>query len=524
MQKQQQALIDSIQMLKKLHKVYDEEKTMLLNNKSIGGNNGINITELEKATKFFRKRLINIEEKKQGIEKNTVKLKTQLISISKQIMPLNNMLDMPTSEIKIVVTAEKQVSGEIEFTYIIYDASWLPNYDIRIEDVDKPINLIYKAKVKQNTGEKWNNVKLVLSTGNPSINSTKPELSTYYLSFNNYYKNYSNYNQSTPSRPVNGIVRGTITDQSGEALPGATVIVTGDPSVGVVSDMNGNFQLTVPAAYKTLSFSFIGMQTEKRPISSSFMNVKLTNSNISIEEVVITARGVSRLPKHLSGKVAGVNVKGKKSIIPIAIEKRQTSTEFKIKIPYTIPSDNENYDVAMVEYEVPTDYNYYIVPKLSTDAFLVANITDWTELNLLNGNANLYLKGTYQGETFLDLKTFEDTLGISVGRDNDIVVERKMQKEFVSKKLIGTTKKEERAWEIIIKNNKSKAVKLTIEDQYPISKNEDIKVELLEFSGAEKDENTGKLSWKFELAPNEKKSLLIKYSVKYPKNKKVLVE
>ena len=243
-----------------------------------------------------------------------------------------------------------------------------------------------------------------------------------------------------------------------------------------------------------------------------------------LDEVVVVGRKSSKLSRILEGSAAGVRIHSKKELVPLAIEKRQTTTEFEIEIPYSIPSDNQQYDVTMVEYEVPADYHYSAVPKLSTDAYLTAKIKDWTQYEMVDGSAQLFYEGIYQGETFLDLKSLTDTLNISVGRDNDIVIEREIQKDYTRKSTIGTQTKETKAWKIIIKNNKDKAITIKVEDQFPISKINGIKVEQIESSGAKIDETEGKLTWDLTLTPKEKKQLLISYEVKYPKSERVLVD
>lgn len=64
------------------------------------------------------------------------------------------------------------------------------------------------------------------------------------------------------------------------------------------------------------------------------------------------------------------------------------------------------------------------------------------------------------------------------------------------------------------KNNKSESVKITVEDQYPISTTDEIKVDLTESSGAEVDPIEGKLTWKLTLKPGEKKELKFSYTIK----------
>ena len=139
----------------------------------------------------------------------------------------------------------------------------------------------------------------------------------------------------------------------------------------------------------------------------------------------------------------------------MAIEKRQLTTEFQIDIPYTIPSDNQSYDVNLVDYEINANYEYCAVPKLSNNAFLIAKIPDWINYNLLSGTTYIFFKGIYQGESYIDLETSGDTLSVSVGRDKDLLITREIQKDFTSKSITGSTKKEQKAWTITVKNNKS---------------------------------------------------------------------
>lgn len=518
-------ILDSLKMLKSIKVVYNLERDMILSNKAIGGDNGVNISDLQNAAAFFRTRLIEIETKSSEIERKAYKLKNELVDISKQLLELNSELDLPTSQIKIVVSSEKPVESVINLDYIIAEAGWIANYDIRIKDIDSPLNLTYKAKVTQNTGEDWENVNLTLSTGNPSISNYKPDLETYYLTFNNYYANRQS-SIGNDKQPFQGTVYGQITDaETGEPLIGASVVVKGTTQ-GTVSDVNGNYKIDLSIDNRTLVFSYIGYDYNEQYVNSGVFNVALNQSILRLEEVVVVGYGVSSddASDEMQGRASGVSPSKKKVSIPLAIQKRETSTEFKIEVPYSIPSDNHEYDVSMVEYTVPVQYSYSAVPKISDDAFLIAKLTDWTQYNMLNGNANLFFKGVFQGETYLDLKSFEDTLTLSIGRDKDIIIDREIQKDFTSRNFVGNNKKELRAWDVTLKNNKEAAIKITIEDQFPISKTDEITVEQIEQTGAILDKESGKLTWDLELAPNEKKVLTIKYSVKYPKDRKLVVE
>jgi len=522
--KKQRSLTDSIKVLNNLKAVYAQEKTMILSNSSIAGDNGVNINELEQAAIFFRKRLTEIETTTHNLDNTIFDLKSALYMISKQLLELNSKIDLPTSQVKVVVSSETDTKSQLKLDYFIPDASWVPAYDIRISETDKPLDFFYKAKVTQNTDENWENVKLTLSTGNPSLGNNKPELTAYYLTFDNYYKTYSS-NLVAENQPLKGVVSGKITDAvTGEPLIGTTVLVKGT-NKGVVADVNGNYSIELPQGSNTLIFSFIGYKSQEVIANSATLNISMNEDQVALEEVVVVGYGVSGdASQSLSGRVAGVNVVRKKEQIPIAIEKRQLTTEFQIDIPYSIPSDNQPYDVNMVEYEIDAFYEYYAVPKLSNNAFLIAKVPNWINYNLLNGTTYIFFKGIYQGESYIDLDTASDTLSISVGRDKDLIISRDIQKDFVSKSISGASKKEQKAWTISIKNNKSIPVNISIEDQYPVSKVDDIKVDLIEYTGARREESTGKLTWDLSLNPAEKKSLDLRYSVRYPTSRSVIVE
>jgi hypothetical protein len=511
---------DSINILKNLRSVYSQEKEMILTNKSIGGDNGVNINDLQNAASFFRTRLTEIETNSFKIDKKSIALKEKLVDISKQLMEINSKTDLPSSQIKLVISAERAVETKIEVDYLIGDATWTPTYDIRIKDIDNPLVLTYKAKVNQNSGEDWNDVNLTLSTGNPSVSNTKPTLDTYFLTFNNYYSDIKPLYRPSNQRFTGRIEGFVVDDSTGEPLIGCNVMVKGT-TIGTVSDAQGRFALDVPTPNSTISLQYIGYNPMELPAGSSFNGIRLKEASQELEETVVIAYGISE-KKAFSGSAAEASPM--KNIIPIAIQKQQTSTEFKIDVPYTIPSDNKDYDVSMVQYNIPASYSYYAVPKLSDDVYLVARITDWNQYNMLNGNANLFFKDIYQGDSFLDLKSFDDTLTISVGRDKDIIVDREIQKDFTTKNYISNNKRELKGWNINIKNNKSNTINLVVEDQFPISRTADIKVDLLEHSGALTDNETGKVTWNLQINPNEKRVLNLKYSVRYPKDKKVIVE
>ncbi len=204
------------------------------------------------------------------------------------------------------------------------------------------------------------------------------------------------------------------------------------------------------------------------------------------------------------------------------IEVNDLSVSFDIALPYDIPTGGQPQLVDIARHEVPASYRHFAIPKLDTDAFLVAQLSGWEKYNLLNGTANVYFQGTYVGETQLTTQNTNDTLTLSLGRDKKVIVKRERLNEFSSKRFIGSNIRELVTYRITVRNTKPEAIRLTLEDQVPVSQNSDIEVNVEEVSGAKRDQETGKLSWQVDLKPNETRTFDIRFEIKYPKGKTVV--
>src|SRR5665647_496206 len=505
--------------------IIKEELAFLQENRAIGGKNEqISITNLQQVSDFYSNKLTALKLKE--VERNNTiedlnKLKT---NIQNQLKTLSNKKEFPTGEILVKVDARKNGNFSFEISYVVGNAGWFPSYDIRAKIINEPVQLIYKANVKQDTKEDWNNVKLKFSSSDPNVSGVAPELKTYFL----------NYNTLPPTYKLTAnSVSGKVTDNKGEPMPGTVVAVQGT-TIGTVTDQEGKYTITIPNNTSQLSYSFIGYNSQTLPITGNVMNVAMEESAMALDEVVVVGYGIQKklsISNILGGKVAGVSVdksemkiRGTSSLaIPTVQVENQTAVNFEIKTPYTIKSDNKNYTVDIEFYDLPAMYQYFCVPKIEKDAFLIAKIVDWEKYNLLEGEANVFFEETYVGKTLLDVRYASDTLEISLGRDKKVSVNREKIKDFTTKQFIGNKKEETRTWKTTVKNNKNQEINMIVLDQVPVSTAEDIEVNVLNISGAKHDPATGEIKWEFTLNPMDKKELDLKYTVKYPKYKNLII-
>src|SRR5690606_29889251 len=161
------------------------------------------------------------------------------------------------------------------------------------------------------------------------------------------------------------------------------------------------------------------------------------------------------------------------------------------------------------------------VPKLEKEAFLLAEIEDYSKYNLLSGEANIIFEGMYAGKTYIDPNSTSDTLRLSMGRDKKVSVKREKVADKSGSKFLSSYKEQTFTYDLTVKNNKKETVSLMLKDQYPISTDKDIQVELLESDGAKINKETGVLTWELKLKPGESKKLRISYKVRYPKDKPI---
>lgn len=198
-----------------------------------------------------------------------------------------------------------------------------------------------------------------------------------------------------------------------------------------------------------------------------------------------------------------------------------TFREYKIKELYSITSTGKNQRVEIMQHSLPANYTYFSAPKVNTNAYLMAKVANWEQYNILSGQSKIYFEDTYVGAGYIDAKSTEDTLLISLGQDKNIVIERKCLFDQSAKQFIGTKQTKKKSFEITVRNNKMTNVEIEIVDQIPVSKNNEIKVKLNEHSGAAVNEVTGELKWLLNLQATEKTTRTFDFEISYPKNKKI---
>lgn len=151
------------------------------------------ITELRDALAYYRQRLNDINQEWIKAAKTERLLSIQKKDMEERLEKLNNYSKndepvkaekQPEAVVSIMVNADKALAdARIDISYIAAGVSWTPFYELRVDEISKPVQLILKANLTQSTGEKWDKAKLTFSTGKPAAYKVLPILSSWYLGY-----------------------------------------------------------------------------------------------------------------------------------------------------------------------------------------------------------------------------------------------------------------------------------------------------------------------------------------------------
>ncbi len=518
--------------LKKTEKQQKEQKAelglinaeyeILKTNCSVSNKNtATSLATIKEVNQYYSTQLKTLKSKELAINEKIEELTRKQEQLNAELAQLSGKSLTPMSEIAVNVNAPAACKATFTLNYYVKNAGWFPSYDVRSGSLSEPISIVYKANIFQNTKEDWKNVELSLSSSNPTTGSVAPKLATYWLDYGLAAPRYS-LNQNGNS------VSGVVLDSEREPVIGANVMIPGT-TIGTITDVNGKYSITIPNGQNQLQFSFIGFQTQTRDIRGNIMNVVLQEDMQMLEEVVVVAYGKeasasSHRPSTKSIKKAAAIEEEASMALNVEQTQGQMGYEFEIKIPYTIPSDSKPVVAEIGHYEIPASYTYQSTPKIDKDAFLIAQVTDWEKLHLLEGEANVYFENTFIGKSIMNVSQQSDTLSFSLGRDKRIMIQRTKENEYTSRKFIGSSQTQSIAWKLSVRNTRPEPVTLTLYDQLPVSRNSNITVTAEEISGGTLDEAKGIITWQMTLQPGEQRELPLRYKVKYPKGRNLLIE
>jgi uncharacterized protein (TIGR02231 family) len=448
----------------------------------VGGTNAVPVTRpgVEDWTKlmdFTAKNLTALDEEAEKLDQEREDLQARQTAAEEQLNQLRNggpavpnggairpnrNRNVKTVTVRVAVATAGTL--QLALAYGVRGASWSPSYDARLRTgADRPaVELAYFGNIRQNTGEDWKNVALTLSTARPSLGGGAPELHAWVL-------------DEMPQ------LRGSF-DLSGAGA-------------------NGNVQGAVIAGIPT----------------GAGANTMMLNSAV---QAPVMAPPPPPMLKEASYATA-------------AVESGVTSASYKIPGTNTVLSDNAPQKVNITTARLTALLQYQAAPRTIEAAFLNAYVTNTSDFPLLAGPMNTFLNDTFIAASALKTVMPNEKFNLALGADEAIAVKRRLVNRLTEQTgFTGGGVRVTYEFLITVTNNKKTPERFVFKEVLPVSRNDKIVVKLLvptelltpaqaatntdyPMVGVTKEED-GRLVWREDLKPGEKREFPFKFSVEYP--------
>lgn len=464
---------------------------VLKSNRDIkGSQQNLEVAELMKLMEYYKAKSAELYRDLGVANQKQKKLQEIITKLRNQVKEEETKNTKQAGQLHLQFSAAVAGKFPLEIMYLTPNAHWTPYYDLRVDNIRQPMKLIYRAQVSQTTGIDWKKVQLSLSSSVPSQHSNAPQLKQWFLSYIDPHKLLN----SLQGRAAGLAVASKLEE----------VVVVGYSSA-TASDQYQEAEMLYVVNGNVMS------RDEFRKISPAAIKSK---------EIIKGDAATSIYGSRASGGATVVTLKdGLEDYV--SVTDKELDISFDIELPYDVPANGKPQTANLQEYSVPSDFRFYAAPGIEKESYLLAQVSAWEKLNLLPGNANIILEGTFIGKSFIDPTSISDTLNLTIGKDKRVAIRKDLLQDYSSSRLLGSTRIQKITYEITVKNNKKDTVKMELKDQFPVSSNREIEVELLESSGADVSNETGIMTWDIELKPGESRKIRYAFSVRYPKDRQI---
>ena len=462
----------------------------------------------------------------------------------------------PGYKVDAVVDASGR-SANLSLAYMAMGARWYPTYDVRYDPNAAKVEVSFGGLVSQSTGEDWNDAKLVLSTAIPAATATLPKLSVWKIGQKDRFIPTPAAAWQPPvtpppppvpwARPVQADNRSD--DELRQALyeaandvevRAADTLAGRDMSLGLESDeatggdIGDSGEEPAPhRAYLPEKPRPMASEPPPPPPSASAPSMPMAPPPAyAMNEEAVGAAATPMMARLSSGEyrptesVAFGAPRGWQppyyaEDLPAALAGGYTFVYPAAK-PETVPSGGEAHRVALFSRTFPASANVRILPALSKSAYLVTALTNDGDRPMLKGRAHLFVGADLVGDAEVPTTAVGQQVTLPLGVDDAIKIERNVH--VLSSEQGFFSKDDVSSYEVVIElvNPHPKLVHAVVEDQVPVAHGEKISVKVDRIDpAATVDKINGLVDWKVDLAPGQKQTLTLRYSLTRPKDWKL---
>ena len=345
----------------------------------------------------------------------------------------------------IVVDKTNNAPGKVRLNYLVDAATWHPAYKLRSgKEVKDLAQLEYLAAVTQQTGEDWTSVNLMLSTAQPMLNASPPDLKVL---------------------AVNVVSKGT--DLSSLA-PMPVPQPPGNKGFNQPQQVSqGQFANPYGRANAKDLGEAVQQLKKQAQDESNMRNTMAANDFFNYAGNLDQARDLT-LDAHDVVKALTKNTRAPKNEGP--------SVTFHLASKLTIPNRNDEQVIEVARIELTPDYFYKAVPVLTPHVYKQANMTNKSKFVILPGEATMYNDKDFVGRMSMPLVAIGETFTVGFGAEPQIQVQRQLTDK--KKAMQGGNQILSYEYRILVNSFKPERVKLQVWDRLPQPENETLNVTL----------------------------------------------
>jgi hypothetical protein len=391
--------------------------------------------------------------------------------------------------------------GKVRLNYLVDAAAWRPQYKFRAgKDMKDAVQVEYLAAVFQQTGEDWSGVDLILSTAQPMLNASPPDLRVLAVTV-------------VPKGTTPAVVaQAPIPNPPGQPGP------SGKPGDG---KGGRNFDQVMPekpfanpvgqASAKDLSDAALELKKQAQDEDNK-RNVQRGNEIVNYAAALEQARDLVVLPEERQQN------KG----MPRGQKNEGPSVTYHLNTKLSVPSRNDEQVIEVARIDMAPEVFYKAVPVLTPHVYKQANLTNTSKYVLLPGEATMYNGKDFVGRMNLPLVAIGEQFTVGFGTDPQLQIHRQMMDKARAQQ--GGNQILNYQYRILVSSYKPEKVKVQVWDRLPQAENETLGVNLVKatpdlskdplYLREERPNNL--LRWDLEVDPamNGEKAFAIGYEFK----------
>jgi len=251
----------------------------------------LSIQEWQTMLTFLENNLGDLYKDQRIIGKKQALLQNEIKALQKKIDESRNSGQRRYKKILVTVETEKTGRLTLNATYITQNVGWYPLYDARVSSEDKAMQLFYYGMIRQNTGEDWKNINLVLSTANPVAFTNIPDLDPWFIDFlraarqkgSGYTEVHLNELSPPPPAEDNDVVMAERAIKAMPAAPPQAIVRTGQ--LAAVFDIPVNSDIPGDNVYHKVTIGVLPLVAQfeyavvAKQVDKAFLTGKVVNTS-----------------------------------------------------------------------------------------------------------------------------------------------------------------------------------------------------------------------------------------------------